>query len=137
MSTTLRSKYLELWFGILLLGTLIFANGCSSNYVYTPPEQVYVTNGDSVSVFAVPSSGNANIAPGITLSGAATGLDGPNSLVFDYNNYTYITNFNGNSVTIYAPDPQAMPHLWPLSAARTPDSTGPAASRSIIPTISM
>jgi hypothetical protein len=65
MSTKLRSStYLELWFGVLLLGTMLLLTGCSSN-TFTPNLQVYVTTGNGVSGFAVPanSSGNVNVAP--------------------------------------------------------------------------
>ena len=51
MSTKSRSStYLELWFGVLLLGTMLILNGCGSNTFFPPPLQVYATNGNAVSV---------------------------------------------------------------------------------------
>ena len=60
MSTKLHSTYLGPWLGILLLGTLIFANGCGSTTFHPPVLHVYVTHGNNVSVFAVPSSSSGS-----------------------------------------------------------------------------
>ena len=62
---------------------------------------LYVSNSDSITVYAPSAPGNA--APIRTISGAQTGLSNPLGVALDSAGCLYVANILGSSVTIYAP----------------------------------
>jgi sugar lactone lactonase YvrE len=62
---------------------------------------IYVANiAGSITVFAAGATGN--VAPLRTITGAATGLNGPGGITLDSSGKIYVANGNGNSITVFA-----------------------------------
>ena len=50
-------------------------------------------------------SGTVNEAPLATIGGSNTGLSDPIGVAFDASGKIYVTNYVGNSITVYAANP--------------------------------
>ncbi len=61
---------------------------------------LYVSNSDSITVYAPGATGNA--APIRTISGASTGLSNPLGVAVDSAGHLYVANILGSSITMYA-----------------------------------
>jgi hypothetical protein len=69
----------------------------------TAGPRLFVANFSNNSVTLYPLTANGNVLPAATLSGAATGLDGPASVIVDKGGKSYVVNNVASSVTVYNP----------------------------------
>ena len=81
----------------LLLPGLNFPNGLA---LFNG--SIYVANENTPSITVYPVTATGNIAPTITITGAATGLSEAHAVALDSAGKIYVTNGTGNSVVVYA-----------------------------------
>ena len=66
-------------------------------------EELFVANFSNNAITVYPRTASGATAPIRTLSGAATGLNGPDGLVVDtVNNELVVANFSNSSITVYS-----------------------------------
>ncbi|MGQ0548671.1 MAG: beta-propeller fold lactonase family protein [Armatimonadota bacterium] len=99
---------------ILTVLTALFAAACGlietvppAPVPPAPTSELYVANNGNNSVTVYAATANGNIAPIRTISGGATGLNGPSGVALDGAGNLYVANFSpfpipSHSVTVYA-----------------------------------
>ncbi|MBV8171590.1 MAG: NHL repeat-containing protein [Candidatus Eremiobacteraeota bacterium] len=92
----------------LVVGVALLASACSSSSTSTSPtpgpQTLYVGNcGSTISITEYPASATGNVAPTVTIAGAATLLQCPEGLAFDSAGTLYVADYSSNSVIEFAP----------------------------------